>query len=451
MPSFPTIRHRTRPALQPLGSGLGRMVADWQAFGRPSYRGYLVLALCQGLVLALSGTALFIPLLLALRLGPGASTLVASLALIGPAAQLAVPPLLRRIDGNLRVLTLALTALGETRGLWLGAVAVLAATGTLDRAWLVGALVLGTGALGVFSGVSAANIQAWLSVVLPEQERRFVAPRIVGLGLAVSAVLLVLVAVALDAASRRYGIGAYGACFVLGGLAGVLEVLVLRRLPRPGRVRVPRLGPTTEPPPGWRRFVGIATLASLGSGLAPYYSVFVISVLRASASFAVALSALTSAASVIASTVGAALLAHHSSSRLLRVGYASLGVAWVAALASAPLNPFALPWFVVVALFISAGGSIVQIAANERLFRLASGPAIMAQQGRFVGITAAATAAGQLASALALGLAPVGYPVFAALFVAAGGLRVIAAARLPVADAWSNATAVISIADLRRN
>ncbi len=450
MPSLPQSTENRPTGAQQLRSGLGLMASEWRTFGGPAYRRYLVLALSQGVVLALSGTSLIIPLLLVLGLGPGPTTLVASLALIGPAAQLAVPGVLRATDGNLRLVSVVSTALGETRGIWIGLLAALAALGA-GQGVLIAGLVVGTAAMGVFSGVAAANLQAWLAVILPEQERRFVAPRIVGLGLAVSAVLLVVVAVLLDAAVRAFGLGAYAACFVIGGAAGIVEVVALARLPRPGRVRVPRLAPEMPPPPGWRRFVSIATLASLGSGLAPYYSVYVISVLRASAAFAVALNALTSAAAVVASTFGAAMLAHNSSSRLLRLGYLSLGTGWVAALATAPINPLALPWFVAVALFVSAGGAIVQIATNERLFRLVAGPTVMAQQGRFVGITSAATAAGQLASALALAVAPVGYPVFAALFVVSGGARFVAASRLPVPEAWSDATAVINVADLRRN
>ncbi len=188
----------------------------------------------------------------------------------------------------------------------------------------------------------------------------------------------------------------------------------------------------------------MATLASLGAGLSPYYAVFIISVLHASASAAVALSALTSAAAVVAATVGAGFLNRVSSSRLLRLAYVGLGIGWVLALASFPENPAALLCFVLVALLVSAGGAIVQIATNERLFRLVSGPTVFTQQGRFVGITATATAAGQIAEAVLLAVAPVGYPVFAVLFLSSGGVRLLAATRLPVADSWSDATRVMS-------
>ncbi len=438
----------TRPRLR--GSGLARLGADWMAFGEPAYRTYLLLGITQGAVLALSGTALSIPLLLTLGLGPGPTTLVASLALIGPAAQLAVPTLLRRSGGNLRRVTLVAAALGETRGLWLAVLTVIGAAGGANHAVLVVGLVLATAALGVFSGVAGANLQAWFAATLPEDERRFVAPRVVGLGLAVSAVLLAAIAVLLDPALSTYGLAAYAVPFFAGGLAGVLELSALATLPRPGRVRVARPAHPMPPPPGWQAFVGVATLASLGSGLAPYYAVYIISVLRASASVAVALSALTSAAAVVASTFGAGLLNRHSSSRLLRLAYAGLGTGWVLALASFPGNPAALLCFVAVALLVSAGGAIVQIATNERLFRLVSGPTVFTQQGRFVGATASATAAGQVAGAALLAAAPVGYPVFAALFLASGGVRVLAAARLPVADSWSNATRVVSLSDLER-
>jgi len=194
--------------------------------------------------------------------------------------------------------------------------------------------------------------------------------------------------------------------------------------------------------------MGVAALASLGSGLAPYYAVYIISVLHATASAAVALSALTSAAAVAAATLGAGLLARHSSSRLLRLSYLGLGGGWLLALASFPENEAALLCFMAVAVLVSACGALVQIATNERLFRLVSGPTVFTQQGRFVGATAAATAAGQVAGAALLSVAPVGYPVFAALFIASGGTRLVAAARFPVTGAWSDVTRVVTAAEL---
>jgi hypothetical protein len=295
--------------------------------------------------------------------------------------------------------------------------------------------------------VAGANQQAWFAATLPEEQRRFVAPRVVGIGLAVSAVLLAAIAAVLDSALRAYGLAIYAVPFFVGGLAGVLEMSALASLPRPGRVHVARPASATPPPPGWSTFVAVATLASLGAGLSPYYAVFIISVLHTSASAAVALSALTSAAAVVAATVGAGFL-NRVSSRLLRLAYLGLGIGWVLALASFPENPAALLCFVLVALLVSAGGAIVQIATNERLFRLVSGPTVFTQQGRFVGITATATAAGQVAEAVLLAVAPVGYPVFAVLFLSSGGVRLLAAARLPVADSWSDATRVMSRAEL---
>ena len=445
----PGVQSPSPPNLR--GAGLRRLGADWKAFGEPRYRTYLVLGLTQGSVLSLSGTALSIPLLLTLGLGPGLTTLVASLALVGPAAQLGVPRLLRRTGGDLRRVTLAAAALGETRGLWLAGLTLVGAASGANRAVLVLGLVAATAALGVFSGVAAANLQTWFAVTLPEEERRFAAPRVVGIGLAVSAVLLAVIALVLDPALRAFDLAVYAVPFFVGGLAGVVELFALARLPRPGRVRVAQPAAAAPAPAGWSAFVAVASLASLGAGLSPYYAVFIISVLHATASVAVALSALTSAAAVVASTLGAGMLNRISSSRLLRLAYFGLGIGWLLALASFPANPAALLCFVLVALLVSAGGALVQIATNERLFRLVSGPMLFTQQGRFVGITATATAAGQVAEALLLAVAPVGYPVFAALFVSSGGLRLLAAARLPVADSWSDATRVISLAELGRH
>lgn len=416
---------------------------QWRVFLHPPYRPYANLALGQGLVSALSGVSLVIPLLLIMGLNVGLISLIGVVVLIGPAAQLAVPSLLRRGDGNLRALTLGAATLGETRGLWLAGAAAAVGIGLASPAFLVAAAIASMAVTGVCSGVAAANGQAWLAAVLPEPERRFVGPRLAGLSAAIGAAALAPVAILLALAGANTGPGVFALPFLIGGLAGLFELRAMRTLPHPGRVTVPRLRHASLADPGrMRNFLVFATLAAAGSGLAPYFSAYAIVVLHASSAAAVAIGAATAATSVLTATVVAATLSGRSASRFLRASYGLLGAAWLALPLAHPANYLSFAWLLTVALVVTVAATMAGLATTERLFRLATGPGAIAHQGQFVGLTAVSTGAGQLVAAAVMGLGPVGYPSFIFLALASGSARLVAALRLQVSSNWATTTGV---------
>jgi hypothetical protein len=405
------------------------VLSEWRAFFGPPYRLYAGLAITSGSVLTLSGIAVLLPLLISVGISPGLATLIGIAILAGPAAQLFVPALLRRSGGRLRRMTLICAMIGETRGLWL---APLAAAAGFDRGFvplLVIGIIAAIALAGVFSGVTAANLQAWLAVSLLEPERRTVAPRVAGLGLAIGTLVLVPTSLVVSLFFTQFGPAVYVGPFLLAGLAGVAELAILRRLPNPGRVRVPKLPPSGARPE-LGRFVTAAALASFGAGISPYLSIYAMSGLGFSAGEAIALSAFVSAVSLIASTVAAVVLAHRSSSRLLRRAWLMLGGGWLLMFGALPFSPYARLVFLAAAAAIGAGAALAQLATNERLIRLAGADAI-AFQGRFVAVSATAISLGQLIAAGLLMVVP-GLPVFGILFAASGASRVLAAERLEV-------------------
>ena len=101
------------------------------------------------------------------------------------------------------------------------------------------------------------------------------------------------------------------------------------------------------------------------------------------------------------------------------------GDALFLALAAHPINPLAPAVLIVVAVLMAAGDTAGQLAANERLFRLATGPGVLAFQSHFVIHNVGAYAGGVAASSMIMLLG--GYPAFAILFVAAGLGRFTAA------------------------
>ncbi|MEO6349277.1 MAG: hypothetical protein ABIP53_01375, partial [Candidatus Limnocylindrales bacterium] len=68
-----------------------------------------------------------------------------------------------------------------------------------------------------------------------------------------------------------------------------------------------------------------------------------------------------------------------------------------------------------------------QLAANEWLFRLIRGPAVVRQHARYLARTSGAMTVGQLigAGVIAVGM-PLGYPAFAVLYATSSALRVVA-------------------------
>lgn len=399
---------------------------DWRAFAARPYRPFRLLAIAQGFIGALTGPAITIPLLLALGAHPALATALAVLPAAGTMAQRWLPSWLDRTDGNLRGLVILFATIGEPRGFLLAGVVALAAAGLLP-AWAAIALIgVISGLLGALGATAYSLQQSWYQIILPEEERRLVAPRLGGITLGIGSVILLPIAFSIDAAVEAIGLWAYAAPMLVAGLAGIVPLAVLRRLPSPGRIRVPRGTPWgSDAHAQLRRHGNVMTLALLSAGLSPFLSVYAISVLGTGAGFAIAISAISSGTLVLASLYVSSHLLGGSASRLLRRSFVLRGLALFLGLAAHPLNPLAPAVLVVVAVLMAAGDTAGQLSANERLFRLATGPAVLAFQSHFGVRNVGAYLGGVGASSVVMLMG--GWPAFAILFVAAGIGRLTAA------------------------
>jgi hypothetical protein len=185
------------------------MVDDWRRFGDPRFRVYHYVALCQGVVAVLAGFDVLIPFALAIGYPPFLAVLLGVLPLAGGMAQLGMPRLLDRTNGNLRGLTVLLAIIAEPRGLYFALLAVIVAGGALagPMAWLVLAVLVGL--LSILSSVASSNLLSWYSAILPEPDRRLVVPRMMAVSLGIGAILLLPMAAVLDALSHAVGLFAY--------------------------------------------------------------------------------------------------------------------------------------------------------------------------------------------------------------------------------------------------
>jgi MFS family permease len=401
-------------------------VADWRRFATRQYRPFRLLAVAQGFIGALTGPALTIPLLLALGAHPALATAIAVLPAAGTMTQRWLPAMLDRTDGNLRGLVILLATLGEPRGLLLAAVVAVTAAGLLPS-WAAIALIgVVSGLMGALGAIAYSLQQSWYQIILPEDQRRLVAPRLGGIALGIGSVILLPIALTIDGLVATVGLWAYAAPLLVAGIAGLVPLVILRRLPAPGRIRVPRGMPWgDDSQTRLRRHGNVMTLALLSAGLSPFLSVYAISVLGTGAGFAIAVSAVSSGTLVLASLYVSSHLAGGSSSRLLRRSFLLRGCALLFGLAAAPMNPFAPLVLVLVAILMAAGDTAGQLSANERLMRLATGPGVLAFQSHFVVRNVGAYTGGVAASSVIMLLG--GYPAFAILFVAAGVGRFAAA------------------------
>ena len=353
-------------------------------------------------------------------------------------------------DGNLRLLTTIAAAIGETRGFALATVAVFYSLGWLSAgvAIVAVAVVVAVGqTLGLIAG---ANIQAWYSIILPEAERRFAAPRAVAMSMGLSA--LILLPTSGLVGLSEWGTWPYAIIFFAGGLSSILLLWSLRKLPVPGRVRIPETALiSAQTDPRLRSFIRSSAWGSAGAGLMPYVSIYVIAVLGLPASFAVALSALNGGVALLASLLASGFLATGSASRLLHSSLILRGLAMFIFMTAFPGMPLAPTMIVIAVILTSAGWASGALAANERLFRLAAGPALISHQGRYILYNSASLTGGQLASAAVLAVGGLGYPLFASLFAMSGLLRLWSAHRTEVSDNWSVATGafVMPIAERR--
>jgi len=405
---------------------LSATVADWRTFAARPYRPFRQLAIAQGFIGALNGPAITIPLLLALGAHPALATFLAVLPAAGTMAQRWLPGLLDRTDGNLRGIVVLFATLGEPRGLILAAIVALTALGLLPN-WaaitLVGVVI---GPLGALGAIAYSLQQSWYQIILPEDERRLLAPRLGGIALGIGSIILLPIALTIDGLVTSVGLWAYALPFVIAGLAGLAPILILRRLPSPGRIRVPRQTAWGDAAQHrLRRHGNVMTFALLSAGLSPFLSVYAISVLGTGAGFAIAVSAVSSATLVLSSLYVSGHLRGGSSSRLLRRSFLLRAFALLLGLAAHPANPFAPAVLVAVAILMAAGDAAGQLSANERLMRLATGPGVLAFQSHFVVRNVGAYTGGVAASSLIMLLG--GWPAFAILFAMAGIGRVAAA------------------------
>ncbi len=441
----------------PQDSAGSSAVRDWQVFLGPRYRRFQGIGGSSAVVAALAGDGLTIPLLLGLGASPAVATVIGVLPFAFSAAQLGVPWLLRRFDGNLRGVTLIILAIGETRGFILGALTLAAWLGLIPNGLAIVAIGAVMSLGGAATTIGGTNLLAWYGAILPDPERRFVAPRVMGMTVGLGSVLLLPVAILVQVFLADLGVRIYAIVFLVSGIAGVIEIIVLRQLSKPGRVQVARAPAAVAgepvvgaPSPHLQPFLRSITVAAFGAGFGPYLSIYAISVLHLPPSFAILLSAIASATALVAATIVGGLLARGSASRTLRVSFLMRGSSMLLGLTAFPQNPLAGVIICVVAGLASAGASAGTLSSNERLMRLSPGPDLIRAQGRFVAGSAAGITAGQLANAAILAILPLGYPAFAILFTVSGLTRFVTAARAEVSETWSSSTRVFRNEDLRK-
>ena len=396
----------------------------WRAFAAARYRPFQAIAAGQAFTASYASDALFVPLLLHLGAPPALVVVVGATPVGGAALQALAPQILRRLKGNLRGLTMAL-AIAETRGFVLAAIVGGVAVGALSDPVGI-ALISLTVAIGQTAGVlSGSNISLWTAVVLPDAERRLVGPRMGALTMALSTAFLLPAGLVLDAGTHAFGLGAYVAFLLFGGITSMMTPLAVARLPRPGRVLVAReAAGGTEMPPAFRRFTNVSAVAGVGQGLIPSLSLYSLSILGMSAGFAVALSGVAAAGALVGSLAAGSFLLGGSSSRVLRASFLVRTVAAISCVAAVPANPSAPIFLLIGAALFNGGGN-----AGAHC------------QSRFVGMTSGSVGAGALVCAAALVAAPGAWAVYTALYAGSGISRAIATFRTEVSPSWHSPSA----------
>ena len=170
-------------------AGARTSVDEWKIFSERRFRTFHGIGATAAAVFALAGDGLTIPLLLALGTPVAAATIIGVLPYAFSSAQLLVPSLLRRTDGNLRRVTLGILALGETRGFVLAGVVLLQQLHLIPSAAAIVAIAAVMSIAGAASAIGGANLLAWYGAILAEGDRRFVAPRVMGITQGLGAVL----------------------------------------------------------------------------------------------------------------------------------------------------------------------------------------------------------------------------------------------------------------------
>lgn len=413
----------------------------WLDFGTRRNRPYAVIAGSQAVLAAFATDALFVPFLLVLGANPALVTAVGLLPVLGSAAQVLMPAALRRTDGNLRGITIALSIATETRGVWFALVAAGVATGAVASGVAIGliALIVLVSCSGAL--VAEATLFSWLAIVLPDDERRDVTPKMMGVTAGASAVLLLPAGVILGLASPEAASWLYVAFFAIAAASSLPLLRAIAGLPRPGRVTIPRREAAPTPAPGLRSFLRGTTWNAVGVGLTPYLGVFAVSVLGMSPGFAVVLSGVWALASLVTSAILGAVLTSVSSAWLLRVSYASRAVGMLLCLAAFPGNGAAGAVLLLAVTINAVSYSAVVLGQTERLFRLTSGSAMVAAQASMTARSAAAFTGGGIALSAATVVAEgIGFPAWAAMFVASALPRLVASHATEASGGWRTAS-----------
>lgn len=404
-------------------------IDDWRRFAAPRFRTYQSLALTQGVVGVLASFDVVIPFALAIGCPPFIAVLLGVLPLAGGMGQLVMPRLLDRTDGNLRGLTIFFATISEPRGLYLAVLAALVTFGVVTGPVAILLLAVILGITTFVTSIVGANLLSWHAAVLPEQDRRLVVPRLLAVSLAIGALLLLPIAAALDTLYHHFGPLAYALPFAISGILGIAEIYVIRRLRHPGKFIVPAAIETTDqqPAPELTRFLKVSAVNAFGMGFAPSMSVFAITVVGVSAGLTVMISSIGTLTMVVAAAFAGSRLARGSSTVMLRQSFAIRALAMAAPLLALPGAAFAPIFLIASSMLGAVGFAFGSLAANEKLFRLISGPAVVRQHARYLGQTSGAMTAAQFMSAgvVAVG-GPLGYPAFALLYAGSTVMRVMA-------------------------
>ena len=421
---------------------MSRAIADWRRFLTGRYAAFRTLAISDAIAVALNGDSLSIPLVTTLGASPALATLIGLFPFLGGMLQGLMPAALRRSGGDLRRLTLLIGTVGLLRPLLYLAVLVAIASGLLPPLAGIVLIAIGFGVGATAQAISGANVQTWFGRILPERERRFVAPRALAIQFGLGSVLLVPVALLVRVGEADWGVLIYAPAFFGGLVASLLFLRALRSLPRPGALSSGRSASARPLSMPVRRFIRTNLISAVGAGFAPYLSVYAIVVLGQDAAYAILMSAIGSAAALVGAILIGNWLERGSASRLYRISLIVRGVGMASSALAGPWNPYAPLVLLVVIVVITIGFAAGMLSAQERVLRLAAPGETVRAQSAFGASNAAALAAGQLAGVVVLALLPVAYPTYVGIFLITGAFRLVAAATADVGDDWNTATRI---------
>jgi hypothetical protein len=405
-----------------------------------AHRRYAVIGLAQAVLFAFATDALFVPFLLFLGADVAFVTVLGVLPVVGSAAQIRLPSMLRRVRGDIGRLTLLLTVVAETRGLWFALAAAGWAAGLLSTGGAIAIVSL----VGVVGGAGAllaeSTLLAWANIALPDRERRAVVPRMMGTATGASALLLLPAGLLLNGIGGSVAGWAYAAMFGIAAVASVPLLVAIRGLPRSKPVSIHPDEVAEAETPSFRRFTKAAIWNSVGTGFTPYLVVFAVAVHGMSPGFGVVLSGSWAAVSLVSSVVVAAFLRRGSASWVLRIAYGMRFAGAGILLLAFPGSPIVVPLLLASTALNAAGFNAIALAQNEQLFRLA-GRAAIAHQGRFMASNAAAyTVAGFAGTGLVALAERLGFGAWVALLALSAAPRVVSAGLTPVPRSWQSAS-----------